>query len=481
MKRSILFLINGLGIEKAGSYSISIDQCMPKLCRIKETSYYTSAIINSLELRSAYQEFFLGDTFKKEIKYLENNIVTDGIENNDTYIKLSESIKNSPKVHVFIEPNNERIVELLNEFVNRLNLSNDKKVYIHLLLTQQSISDYKNLINTINYIKFHINPHISVGFVMGKEYFSNELSKEEVLFSKKLFFYCSCERWSETEKKLAILRDENKRPCVVPPFCSTNDCIIENNDTILFFNTQRTTYDKYIKLILQSAPEIFKTNEINIPLYSLIRLDTGYNIPFFSENITYEESLANLLKKSNKKCLIITEEGRFQLLNFLVNGLNYVTNPDIQFLKLDYNYLNNVDNITNLIDNGNFDFIIFDFQMDVSSTINHLKEQLSYIDNIIGIIGDVSMNKHSLFISSLYGIKKEMPLADYNTEMVTIDYEMEIPIFFFDYTFPRSKYMLVPGDTNMIMKSCIRVLYDDPSIESLVRSKSIINNLFGGK
>ena len=39
MKKSILFLINGLGIERPGSYSISIDQCMPNLAKIKSYIY----------------------------------------------------------------------------------------------------------------------------------------------------------------------------------------------------------------------------------------------------------------------------------------------------------------------------------------------------------------------------------------------------------------------------------------------------------
>ena len=36
MKKSVIFLINGLGIEKPGSYSISIDQSMPNLCKLKD-------------------------------------------------------------------------------------------------------------------------------------------------------------------------------------------------------------------------------------------------------------------------------------------------------------------------------------------------------------------------------------------------------------------------------------------------------------
>ena len=482
IKKSILFLINGLGIEKPNSYSISIDQCMPKLARIKETSYFTTSIINSLEPRGAYQDFFIGDSFQKEMKYLEDDVFSLKLEENEVFQNFLNTISSQgKKIHIFLEPTNDRIVELINEFVKRLNLKDQKRVYLHLLLPQQTISDYKNLIGTINFIKFHINPHVSVGFVIGKEYFSDDLSKEELLMARKMLFYSSCERWSETEKKLTILRDENVRPCMVPGFCATTEGLFENGDPIFFFNTRRTTYDKFINILLTCGSEVFRGEEVNLPMFSLIQLDTTYTIPFIRENVTYDSCLSKLLKYTNKKALIITREENFQYLNFLANGLDYVTNADIQFMRLDQGYLDDKNNLSNLIDNSMFDFIIFDYHMDVRQTVNHLKAQLEQIDIVLGMVGEICENKHSLFISSLYGIKKELPLADYNMEMVTIDYEMQIPIFFYDYSYPRSKYTLVPGDTNSILKSCIRVLYDDPKIESLIRPKGLLNNIFGGK
>ena len=81
-KKSIIFLINGLGIEKPGSYSISLDQDMPNLARTKETSYFTTAITNSLEYRSAYQQFFVGDTYKTELDYIQTNIINENIKTN---------------------------------------------------------------------------------------------------------------------------------------------------------------------------------------------------------------------------------------------------------------------------------------------------------------------------------------------------------------------------------------------------------------
>ena len=175
MNKCILFLINGLGIEKRGSYSISIDQCMPRLSRIKETSFFTTAITSSLEYREAYQRFFLGDTNNIEFDYIKNNIVNDSIVNNPSYQSISNLLKNNDnKLHIFIEPTSEGIIEEVNNFLSRFDLSN-KKVYLHLLLTQQTTSDYNNIIKMTNYIKYHIFNNVSIGFIIGKEYFSENL------------------------------------------------------------------------------------------------------------------------------------------------------------------------------------------------------------------------------------------------------------------------------------------------------------------
>ena len=480
MKKSVIFLINGLGIEKAGSYSISIDQCMPNLSKTKETSYFTTAFISSLEYRSAYERFFLGDTYQKEVQYIDESIINENIGMNPAYQALATKIKEpTNKLHVFVEPTNDKIAEEINKLVNSLNLDEKKEVYLHLLLTQQTVSEYQKLTDIVNYIKYHLNTRITVGFIIGKEWFNDNMTNEELDIAKKLFFYCSAERWSDTEKKFQALKEMNIRPCVAPGFCATNSCAIQDNDVILFFNTRRTSYDKFIKAIYSNAESVFKTSEYSLPIYSLIQLDSTYNIPCFSQNIKYEDCLSNLLGKVQKKALILTKEENINLVNFLSNGLNYVNNPSIQFMKLDDNYLNRMENVQNLIDNTDYDLIILDYHMDVSKTINDLKEQLSKIDIVLGNVAASCVNKHSLFITSLYGMKKTLPLAEYNAEEVTIDYEMQIPIFFFDYSYPRSKYTLFPGETHDILCSAIKCTSPEADLYSLVRQKGLINNLIG--
>ncbi len=478
MKKSIIFLINGLGIEKPGSYSISLDQDMPNLCRTKETSFFTTAITNSLEYRSAYQQFFMGDTYKMELDYIKENILNNNLVNNPVYQSFASNVSNQEaKLHIFLEPTTERVVEQINDLVSNLNLPKNKKVYIHLLLPQLTVDDYNKLTEIINYIKYHIDERINVGFVIGKEYLSEKLTVDEKKQMCKLLFYCSAERWIRTEEKLQSLKEQNIIPCKAAGFCANNDCYIQNNDTILFFNTRREDYDKFITSIYGNAQEVIKNAPINIPVYSLLKLYSQYNINSFAENINYENSLSNNLQKYNKKALILTNREHVNLINFYANGLNQVNNPNIVFMILDES-LYDYNTIVNIIDNSDYDLIIFDYFMDTSSTINNLKIGLRNIDKVLGNVVVCSENKHSLFITSLFGLKKELPLADYNSEKVLLDYEMQIPIFFYDYTYPASKYSLFPGDTNLILSSALWCLTNDPHIESLIRQKGLLKNLF---
>ena len=478
MKKSIIFLINGLGIEKPGSYSISLDQDMPNLCRTKETSFFTTAITNSLEYRSAYQQFFMGDTYKMELDYIKENILNNNLVNNQVYQSFASNVsKQEAKLHIFLEPTTEMVVEQINDLVSNLNLPKNKKVYIHLLLPQLTVNDYTKLTEIINYIKYHIDERINVGFVIGKEYLSEKLTADEKKQMCRLLFYCSAERWIRTEEKLQSLKEQNIIPCKAAGFCANNDCYIQNNDTILFFNTRREDYDKFITSIYENAQEVIKNAQINIPVYSLLKLYSQYNINSFAENINYENSLSNNLQKYNKKALILTNREHVNLINFYANGLNQINNPNIVFMILDES-LYDYNTVVNIIDNSDYDLIIFDYFMDTSSTINNLKIGLRNIDKVLGNVVVCSENKHSLFITSLFGLKKELPLADYNSEKVLLDYEMQIPIFFFDYTYPASKYSLFPGDTNLILSSALWCLTNDPHIESLIRQKGLLKNLF---
>ena len=213
-----------------------------------------------------------------------------------------------------------------------------------------------------------------------------------------------------------------------------------------------------------------------MPVFALIKLYSNYTIPSFIDNIEYENSLANILIRNQKRALIITDDKYINLVNFYANGLNSINNPIICFMQKTDDFYK-ADYIERLINETPYDFFVFDYYMDTSSTINHLKEELTKLDMIIKNIADVCTNNHTLIITSLFGLKKQLPLADYNGEKVTLDYEMQIPIFFYDYTYPRSKYDLFPGDTNDILSTALHCITADQKLDSLMREKTIIGSI----
>lgn len=476
MKKSIMFLINGLGVEKAGSYSIDLEECMPNLMRIRETSYFTTAIIPAMEKNGAYQDFFLGDTTRSEATFIKNFVGNSKIKNNPTFLGLKNAVSNKDtKFHIFLEPTNDKIAAEINTLIDSLELPAGKVVYMHLILPQLSENDYNTINGIVNSLKYHMNQVITVGFVIGKEFLSEDLSVQQLDYTKKMFFYCSCERWTETETKFKSLAQTAVRPCDVPGFCTNNDCAIGNGDTLFFFNTKRSNYDSIIRAIYQNARACLGS-DFKLETFSLIKLFSKFNIPSFIDNVDYDQSLANILLRNNKKCLFIADDENINTINFYANGMNSINNPIIGFMqKTDDLY--KIEYLMQLIDSTPYDLIIFDYHLDVSKTVNDLKEGLTKMDNIIGLLGQICENKHTLIISSLYGLKASIPVADYNQEVAALDFSNQIPIFLFDYEYPVSTFDLFPGETNDILSTAIKCITGDEKLDSLIRKKTIVGSI----
>ena len=211
--------------------------------------------------------------------------------------------------------------------------------------------------------------------------------------------------------------------------------------------------------------------------------------PKYSEEYKFKKGLKlvppfihnDVYRPKKRPLMPIQTEQKIYIRDRSLNPKDNINNPDIQFMKLNDTYYNDMNNIIGLIDNSEFDFIIFDYHLDVSKTVNDLKEQMSKIDLVLGNVATVCENKHTLIITSLYGLKKTLPLAQYNTEMVTIDYELQIPIFLFDYSYPRGKYRLAGGSTNDILNTALTCIWPNNELYSLIRPKDLIANLFGKK
>ena len=139
---------------------------------------------------------------------------------------------------------------------------------------------------------------------------------------RKILFFCSCERWTNTEDKFNSLMQDNIPPCKVPGFCATNSCFIENGDVILFFNTRRDNFDDFINAIYTNAPEVYKTEEYKLPMFALIQLYSKFQISYICEKINYEHSFANVSRHDKDNFgqkIYMGYDNSESVFNYLVN------------------------------------------------------------------------------------------------------------------------------------------------------------------
>ena len=81
MKRNILLLINGFGVEQRDSYNVYSENLMPNLDKLTKTCMFSSISSNDLDYRTAYRTFSIG--INEALTY---SVVNNAI-NNESYKK----------------------------------------------------------------------------------------------------------------------------------------------------------------------------------------------------------------------------------------------------------------------------------------------------------------------------------------------------------------------------------------------------------
>ena len=74
MNKTILFLINGFGIEKKDSYSIYDENLLPTLDNMMKTNIFGSVESKAYDYSTAYQLFSTGSINTSNITYLNDLI-----------------------------------------------------------------------------------------------------------------------------------------------------------------------------------------------------------------------------------------------------------------------------------------------------------------------------------------------------------------------------------------------------------------------
>ena len=118
MKKNILLLINGFGVERADSYSVYSKELMPNMDRLTNERIFMTIPNNYYDYKSAYRELSMG--IKNPLTYS----LVDGHLNNLDYKEnkllkymCSELVKHKSRLHIICYWDSDRTIEQLIPFV----------------------------------------------------------------------------------------------------------------------------------------------------------------------------------------------------------------------------------------------------------------------------------------------------------------------------------------------------------------------------
>src|SRR5574344_2230312 len=122
MKKNILLLINGFGVEQAGSYDIYNAELMPNLDKLTKERLFTSLSSDDLDYKSGYRTFSIGINEALTYSIVDRELSSGAFKENKLFkYILAQLYQLKSKLHVFCYWDNEKTIEQLAQFLKIIN------------------------------------------------------------------------------------------------------------------------------------------------------------------------------------------------------------------------------------------------------------------------------------------------------------------------------------------------------------------------
>ena len=446
--KGILYLINGLGIANKGSFDINYGEVMPNLSMLMSNYLYTSLENVNYNYKSGFRTFSLGNDLLPTYDALEKD---DSLINNPTIINIANDvIFNKTKLHMFCFLDNVQVVNQVKKLINIFCSKGKFTIFIHIVLRQKDLQEYENILNFIKLIDDAITlfPNVQIGVITGERNINTNAYYN-------LIFKENGEKWPDYSRKLRFEQEQGITPLKCNPFYMHAGFNIKRNDIALFLNYEDIECDEFISKI------------VNVKLYSLFPMRSySYAINIYDE-LEPPTYFSKTLEQNNLKCLFLTTEERIPAINYSLCGLEERKSPNIV-----YGNIREHKDIKELI--NEYDFVVYDYDLNRFNEIRKLREFLMYIDDEINdIYNFCEASGVKMFISSVYGIYKTF-IAGIDKEVI-VDYSNEVPGIIIDGNLQKSKYMFKYGNTNRFSNTILNLITNNSNIETYIRKKSIMS------
>lgn len=474
MKKNILLLINGFGIEQKDSVEIYSDKVMPNMDKLTKTGIFGSISSKELDYADGYRYFSIGVNEPLTYSIINNSLSNDSYINNEIFKYIINDNKiNKGKIHIICYLDSESTLYQLGAYIKSLVENTDAKIFIHLILRNKSLKSYKFIEKTINSLNYEYGVFVKVGIVSGERYLQSPIAAKDYI---KMLVAESGEKWKEIGKKLDVLIDSKTIPADARTFAFDNGFGLSDNDSLLFFNYTKRNITSFTKeLVAQKYKQI---NLSTIKFYSLFPVDCeNLKVPNMYNYAVSSTYLLNSLKQINAKCLVMDKKDRCSNINYYLTGLRNTIDNDLRYMPTDNNFIYDSNSLINVINNSPQELIIINYELNDCKTIEEIIGRLHKIDTIIGVLYDYTKNSNfGLFISSLYGMEKEL----YNEKHVLckVNFSVRVPVVIVDSYLNKKNYVFREGnifDLSNTLLHNINAMHKDSGV---VKKKSALSKMF---
>lgn len=447
-KKSVLFLMNGFGLEVPKSFNIYKASLMPSLDKI--SNYYpfasvfasgTEVGLNKGQLSSFKAGYSVFSSFGKPHK--KADVIQTRMEDTTFYTNpvvsasINYALQNDSRLHVIFsigERTEDNQFAQLKNYCLYAHKKGVKEICIHVFLGDNSIKGMKVSSSYLKTLKYHVMtvvPNCRIVSIAGRKYL-NDAPKDEKIAYYRMIVSGVGEVWANYEDTLDKKYQGKENDDNMGAFLTTRENIIKAYDSVLMFNYDNSLGAEYLD-ILQHPEQYFPVGKFptNIMINALFEIDGNQNIPY-----AFESSLPdNYFFKSlpdDKKVLIIADQDRIEYIIKCLNGFRTEFKPNISVWPI-ADKTKRFDLLAQYlgayINQGTYDLIIADCDLYNDKydkkTIEQLRTNMALMDKCLNVAYTRSVeNDYTLYCTSLYGIKTELFLTKTNEQ---IDFSQKTP------------------------------------------------------
>ena len=452
-KKTVLFLMNGFGVDVPKSFGIYSKELMPTFEKLLaaypfKLLYASGEMIgnNSSEasnFKDGYSKFgTFGnvitkyDILKKKIdnnEFLNNPVVNNSID---------IAVKNNSRLHVMFslgnKVNKDRY-EQLNSYLELAKSKGIEEVYIHLILGDSSVNDLK-IANTCikdfrnRVIRYY--PKSRIASICGNKY-AKDGNHNDIADFYRMMVSGVGEVWTEYESTINKKFLQGMTDDSINGFVTIRENLLKNGDSLFMFTYGNNIGVKFLTTVL-NPKKFFPTSNVpeQINVNALFSVEGIPSIPY-----AFEDELPDICFLDNipedKKLLIMATKDKIPYITSVLNGRKKEFKKNINIWPIEdkkKRFESISQYLAAYINQNTYDLIIVDCQLyepDVDErTIEQIENNMKELDKCVNIIYSQIIEKNYRFIvSSLYGIRYSFRLTE---TMELVDLSQKTPFLLID-------------------------------------------------